>query len=278
MSDLDLKKRYSITLKDGAREAYSSMDGLTSREIHELKTATESHKKGGQYIKSLVYGGLDGIITTFSTVAGVNGAKLTYGVVLILGIANLLADGVAMGLGDYLSEKAEIDFSVSERKREEWECDNYLEGEKEEMVQIYTTKGVHGDDAKEIVDIMARNKKAFVDIMMVEELGLMPVEEGEKPWRSGIVTFLSFVAFGFIPLIPYIITTIVSGTTKMAGADAAFGSAIGLTGVTLFSLGAITSRFTPQKWWKAGLFMFINGAIAAGIAYLVGYLLGYLNK
>jgi VIT1/CCC1 family predicted Fe2+/Mn2+ transporter len=82
----------------------------------------------GQYIKSITYGGVDGIITTFSVVAGTTGAGLSSGIVIILGIANLVADGISMGVGDYLSSKAELEYAISERKRESWEMDNYPEG------------------------------------------------------------------------------------------------------------------------------------------------------
>lgn len=103
---------------DEARRAYKTHDVEATRKAHDAKkAATEHHITGGQYIKSLIYGGLDGTITTFAVVAGVAGASLSAGVVLILGFANLIADGLSMAIGDYLSTRAENEYAASERKR-----------------------------------------------------------------------------------------------------------------------------------------------------------------
>lgn len=102
-----------------------------------------------------MFGGLDGIITTFSTIASVAGGALPVEVVITLGFANLIADGISMGVGDGLSSKAEYDFIMSERKREVWEFDNHPEGEIEEMVEILREKGFEEGDAREIIETMA---------------------------------------------------------------------------------------------------------------------------
>lgn len=100
---------------DEARRAYKTHDVEATRKAHDAKkSATEHHITGGQYIKGLIYGGLDGIITTFAVVAG---ASLSAGVVLILGFANLIADGLSMAIGYYLSTRAENEYAASERKR-----------------------------------------------------------------------------------------------------------------------------------------------------------------
>ena len=119
---------------DKARDAYKIQDTEASRLAHEdNKPNIEKHKKGGEFLKSLVYGGLDGIITTFSIMMASLGANLTYKTVLILGISNMFSDGISMGLGDYMSSKAEMDFNKGERARETWEVENNPEGEKREM-------------------------------------------------------------------------------------------------------------------------------------------------
>jgi len=124
---------------DKARSAYRHHDPEASRKAHEDGGAPEKHQTGrGQYIKSFVYGGLDGIVTTFAVVAGVAGANLSASVVLILGVANLIADGISMAFGDFLSTKAENEYMSAERARETWETRNYPEGEKREMVDVNT--------------------------------------------------------------------------------------------------------------------------------------------
>ena len=104
----------------------------------------------------MVFGGLDGIITTFAVVAAVSGADMSGDVVILMGIANLVSDGISMGLGDYFSEKSEKDYIKNEWKRETWELKNYPEGEKAEMVELYEENGVPKEDAEIIINTMAK--------------------------------------------------------------------------------------------------------------------------
>lgn len=102
-------------------------------------------------MKSFVYGGVDGIVTTFATVSGISGANLSTRAILILGFANLIADGLAMGIGDYISSKSELDFASTERARELWECQHNISAEKEEMMELYTKRGMSTEDATRLV-------------------------------------------------------------------------------------------------------------------------------
>lgn len=255
-----------------AKEAFRNRNAEASRAVHELKAeeADEHHtREQGQYIKSLIYGGLDGIITTFAVVAGVAGAHLAAGVVLILGFANLIADGLSMAIGDYLSTKAEREYKQTERVRELWEVENYPEGEKREMVELYMSKGVSEEDAKTVVEILSQHKEGWVDIMMVEELGI--VEDDESPLKNALVTFFSFIVFGFIPVLAYVLARFIPVLTKSM-----FFTAAVLTGVTLFALGALKTKVTEKNWFTSGLEMLIVGGIAAAAAYGIGALLSGL--
>src|SRR3989338_6449578 len=127
-----------------AREAYKEKNILKTIKAH---NTPEEHKKEGKHIKSVVYGGLDGIITTFAVVAGVTGATLSSGIVLILGFANLIADGISMAIGDYLSTKAENEFHEKEKEHEKEEVKRYPEAEKNEMIEFYIKKGINKQDA-----------------------------------------------------------------------------------------------------------------------------------
>ncbi len=255
---------------DKAQDAYRHHDPEASRKAHQSRTAPELHQTGrGQYIKSFVYGGLDGIVTTFAVVAGVAGANLSASVVLILGVANLIADGISMAFGDYLSTKAENEYMAAERVRETWETRNYPEGEKREMVELYMEKGISGPDAKAVVDILSKHEKPWVDIMMVEELGL--VENRESPTKNALATFASFVFFGSIPILIYLVARFIPFF-----ATRAFVTACLLTGITLFILGTLKIYFTRQHWYRAGLEMLLLGGFAATAAYLIGALLGGL--
>jgi VIT1/CCC1 family predicted Fe2+/Mn2+ transporter len=217
----------------------------------------------------MIYGGLDGIITTFAVVAGVAGAALTGGIVLILGFANLIADGMSMAIGDYLSTKAEREYNEKERERETWEVEHYPEGEKLEMIELYMAKGMSEEDARSMTDILARNKKAWIDVMMVEELGI--VQEDESPVKNALVTFFSFFIFGFIPLAAYVASSFIPGIKSIS-----FLLACIMTGITLFILGALKVRVTGRNWLASGLEMLVVGGLAAASAYLIGHLLSGL--
>ncbi len=253
-----------------ARDAFRHHDPEASRKAHESDGAPEEHRTGrGQYLKSFVYGGLDGIVTTFAVVAGVAGANLSTSVVLILGVANLIADGISMAFGDYLSTKAENEYAAAERVRETWEVKNYPDGEKREMVELYMEKGIAEQDAKIAVDALSKIEKPWVDIMMVEELGL--IENPESPLKNAMVTFSSFIFFGAIPVLIYVVAKFIPFFAAHT-----FALACVLTGITLFILGTLKIYFTRQPWYRAGLEMLLLGGFAAAAAYAVGVLLGKL--
>lgn len=252
-----------------AKQAYQTGDVQASIAAHSV--ATEKHtQEHGQYIKSAVYGGLDGIVTTFAVVAGVAGAKLGASIVLIMGFANLIADGLSMAIGDYLSTKSEQEYARGERQRELWEIEHYPEGEKKELVELYVDKGLSQADAETIVNILAKNEKAWIDVMMVEELGIL--DSDESPVKNALVTFFSFAFFGFIPVLVYLVAGHIPGFPQSDRAT--FWLACGCTGLTLFALGAVKTRITGRNWFKSGLETLLVGGLAAAAAYVVGVLLG----
>ncbi|MBI4976754.1 MAG: VIT1/CCC1 transporter family protein [Spirochaetes bacterium] len=257
---------------DKARDAFKnkSIDATIAAHSPGAR-ADESHKAGGEHIKSVVYGGLDGTITTFAAVAGVTGAALAPAIVLIMGFANLIADGLSMAIGDYLSTKAEKEYEAAEKTREEWEMTHYPDGEKTELVELYISKGMPKKDAATIVNTIAKHKKAWLDIMMVEELGIIP--NNESPMKSALVTFVSFLVFGFIPIAAYVVSQFVPAFRAQT-----FVVACILTGGTLFLLGALKTRITGRNWFFSGLEMLAVGSVAAAAAYGIGFLISGLVK
>lgn len=249
-----------------ARLAYRKGDVKASVAAHKTAAPEEHRHEHGQYIKSAVYGGLDGIITTFAVVAGVAGAALSSGVVLILGFANLIADGLSMAIGDYLSSKAELEYEHAERQRELWEVEHFPEGEKTELIEVYVQKGIPPEDARTVVDIISRHKEAWVDIMMTEELGIVPSDG--SPVKNALVTFLSFAGFGLVPLLAYVVARLVPVATFNT-----FAVACVSTAVTLFVLGALKVKVTERNWILSGLETLLVGGAAALAAYLVGVFL-----
>eukprot|EP00055_Hartaetosiga_balthica_P007121 m.24066 g.24066 ORF g.24066 m.24066 type:complete len:388 (-) comp5612_c0_seq1:2718-3881(-) len=260
-----------------ARKAYKTKDEDMSRIAHELGASPELHQtEAGQFLKAAVFGGLDGIVTTFAVVASVNGANLSTGVVILMGFANLVADGISMGVGEYLSEQSERQYGVAERNREEWEFDCNPEAEKKEMVDLYLEKGFTQEEADSIMGIMCNHKDFFIDHMMVQELGIMPIDGAESPAKNGIVIFISFLCFGLIPLLSYLAFQSIDFGSQKKKDEALFGIACGMTALALFILGAVKSKFTPQAWYMSGFSVLINGGLAAGAAWLIGFGLEHL--
>tara|TARA_R110002096_G_scaffold435128_1_gene659448 strand:+ start:2748 stop:3530 length:783 start_codon:yes stop_codon:yes gene_type:complete len=247
---------------DKAKSAFESKDEEASRRAHDSGDGEPHQAGGGQYIKSFVYGGLDGTITTFAVVAGVAGASLSSNLILILGFANLIADGIAMAFGDFLSTRAEQQYHAAERAREEWELENYPEGEKLELKELYVERGLSVGEADTVVEIFAKHPEFMVDTMMKDELGIM--EDDESPMKNGLVTFGSFVLFGFVPLLIFVFMRITSMEL-----DGMFWACV-LTGMTLFGLGVTKGRFSSVTWWKSGLEMLLLGGLAAVAAFMIG--------
>jgi VIT1/CCC1 family predicted Fe2+/Mn2+ transporter len=253
-----------------AIEAYRKRDLEASKKAHtteRIKSASEEHKtESGAYIGEAVYGALDGIVTTFAVVAGVEGAQLSSGIVLILGFANLIGDGLSMGVGSYLSTKSRREYQQSERERERWEVENYPEGEREEIREIYRKKGFKGPDLDRAVEIITSDKDVWVETMMQEELGI--IEETGHPFFNGLSTFLSFIIAGFIPLLFFVVAL-----AFPALGSHTFYMSVFLTGLTLFVVGSLRVLVTRARWWRSGVEMLVVGGAAALGAYLVGYFL-----
>eukprot|EP01136_Pigoraptor_vietnamica_P044191 Opistho-1_new@20612 len=230
--------------------------------------ATEEHRTGtAEYIKSVVYGGLDGLVSIFVSVVSVVGTNASIHVILAIGVAKLFAGGFSMGVGDWLSTRADIDFIKSERKRELWELTNYPEGERKEMVEFYVARGLRRETAERIVEIMSQNSEAFVNVMMVEELELNPADEFQSAPKNGLVNFTAFMLFGIVPLFVYIVL-------YAMGSDAetiAIGVSSGCTALFLLLLGAVKGYFTGTPLINSALVTFACGAVSAAIGFGVSY-------
>jgi VIT1/CCC1 family predicted Fe2+/Mn2+ transporter len=256
-----------------ARNAFLEKDAEASRALHDFYASSKEFHQGeaGEYVQSVVFGGLDGIITTFAVVSASVASGLSYGLILIIGFANLIGDAVGMGVGDYLSSKAENDREQAERNREAWELEHMPDSEKEEMIDIYTSKGISQEDAVQVVELLYRSSKsAFLDVMLAEELGIMPKEQEISALKSGIVTFSAFVFFGGLPMLPYLFS---GKYTHVGKFDFVFGISIALFCISLYSLGAFKGKITGKKWYLSGIAMLANGVITTTIAYFIGFAL-----
>lgn len=211
------------------------------------------------YLRDWVYGGIDGAITTFAIVAGVVGAGLSSKVILILGVANLLADGLSMAASNYSGTKTEVDELARYRDIEERHVELDPDGERNEIRQILKLKGLAGEALEDAVTAITSNRKTWIDTMLKEEYGL--TTNLRSPAVSGLATFAAFLLFGLVPLLPF-----------MMGLEAAFQVALAASGLAFFVIGALKSRWSLASWWRSGLETFGIGMAASLIAYGVGWL------
>lgn len=251
-----------------ARKAFREKDAELARKIHEEAGAEEEpwHSTAvGKYLGSAVYGASDGVVTTFAIVSGVVGAQLDPKIVLILGFANLFADGFSMAVGDYISEKSTMEYVRKERQREEWEVEVSPDGERRELAEIYRKKGLKGEILDTFIKIVTSNKKLWVETMMHEELGVIE-DENASPFKNALVTFFSFAVAGFMPLVAYLL-----GYFSTFFLHETFFIALGITFVTLFVIGALRQILTGVRWYRGGLEMLLIGGMSSAVAYLFGF-------
>jgi VIT1/CCC1 family predicted Fe2+/Mn2+ transporter len=249
---------------DDARKAYARRDEKASAAAHDpdqIALAFHGEEHGGagsQYIGDFVYG--------FAVVSGVAGANLGTGVILILGIANLLADGFSMATGAYLSTRAEQEYYDKERQRETWEVEHFPEGERAELYELYRRNGYSEEEAGQMLSILTRDKERWVGAMMIDELGLLK-DEG-NPLFNGLATLIAFIVAGAVPLLVYL-----AGLVVPIPPEVAFPISVALSGLALFGLGAAKVVVTHQNPFRSGLEMLLVGGLAAVVAYAVGALL-----
>lgn len=225
--------------------------------------------KWQDYIGEFVYGGIDGSVTTFAVVAGSAGANLDSSVIIILGFANLIADGFAMSVGSYLSNKSEKENYEKHERIEYWEVENLPEKEKEEIREIYQAKGFEGELLEQVVEVITADKDRWVDVMMKEELNMTKADK--SPFAMGAMTFVSFVLVGLIPLVSY-----VWDYSSEEASQNLFKVSIVLTSLAFVGIGWLKSYVAETSRIRSIAETLFLGAAAAILSYFVGSFLEQL--
>jgi VIT1/CCC1 family predicted Fe2+/Mn2+ transporter len=211
-----------------------------------------------------VLGAVDGTVTTFAIVAGAAGAGLGVGAAMVLGLANVLADGFSMAVGQYLKARADHHIVDQYRRIEEQHIREVPAGEREEIRQIFAAKGFEGEILERIVETITADRKRWIDTMLTEEWGLQL--QPPSPLRAALVTFAAFVLAGLVPLAPLFFSA-------YFGAAWTFGVSAAATALTFLTIGGIRGRVTHHPVWPSALETLFIGGSAAALAYLVGLLL-----
>ena len=234
---------------------------MTQDHGHSVAEIRERIRKGGSrsHLRDAIYGGIDGAVTTFAIVSGVAGAGLSSTIIIALGVANVLADGFSMAVGNYSGTKSDRENLARLRAIEARHIEHHREGELLELREILRQKGLEGEVLDDATAAISQNKQAWVDLMLVDEYGVSPVDPA--PVKAAAVTFLAFLLAGLVPLMPFLLNV-----------PAPFTPAVVATLATFFLIGAIKSRWSVIPWWRSGLETLLIGAIAAAIAFCVGRL------
>lgn len=219
---------------------------------------------GGNALRAAVLGANDGLVSNLSLVMGVAGASLDNRAVLITGLAGMLAGGISMALGEWLSVQSSRELFHHQIQVEKMEIEQSPEEEAEELALIYEARGLNPQQAKMLADQILSNRETAVETLAREELGVDPKELGGSAWEAALTSFVLFSIGAIIPVI---------GFTFLSGYTAVITSILFST-IGLFVLGAVITLFTGRGILYSGMRMVIFGLLAAAITFGIGRLIG----
>ncbi len=222
----------------------------------------EEHVRSGGAVKDVVLGMNDGFVSIFSLVAGVSGAAASSSFVLLAGVAGAIAGALSMAFGTYISHKSQNEFFEEEFRREAWEIEHKSLAEKDEIRTLYKLKGFKGKQLDDAVKTITSDKKVWLRVMMLEELGLAE-ETIANPLKRATVNGLAFVAASLVPIAPFFFNLPVQQALIASGL---------LSIAALFVAGVLKSKFTQKNWLKSGLEMAFIGVLCAAITFAIGTL------
>lgn len=227
-----------------------------------------NHNINGKYIRSLIFGFNDGTVSNLALVAGLSGAMLGNKVVILGGLADMIAGAISMGLGNYIATKSQVEFYRHEYQREKEEIKTLPKLEIKEIEEIYRKKGFKGKELAMVVKRITSDKKRWVNVMMEEEMG-MTRRSIENPVAVGLMTFGAFLLAAAIPVLPFFVLPV--------------KEALILASVTcmslLFAVGVAKTHYTGRDWLRSGMEMVIIGAIATLASYYLGdFFNNYLTR
>lgn len=232
------------------------------RSLEEVGTRHRGAGAGGN-LRAAVFGVNDGLVSNASLILGVAGASATGDVVLLSGLAGLLAGALSMAAGEYVSVRSQREMFEYQIGLERDELAEYPREEAAELALIYEARGLRPEEAKRLADEVVADPERALDVLAREELGLNPDELG-SPWGAALFSFVSFAFGGAIPVVPFL----------FGAGRSSLPASVVLTGLALFGVGAALSLFTGRRALWSGVRMLLIGGGAGTVTYLIGTLLG----
>jgi VIT1/CCC1 family predicted Fe2+/Mn2+ transporter len=232
--------------------------------VEEIRTAEIGHTHAdvsGGWLRPAVFGAMDGLVTNIALVAGVGGAGASSHVIVLSGMAGLVAGAFSMALGEYTSVDTQNNAVHAEAAVERAEQERNPEAEQAELVQMYRDMGLSESTAELVAEEIHADPEVAVRVHLTQELGIDP-EEQPSPVTAAISSFICFAIGAIVPLLPFLL-----------GFESLWAG-LGVGAFGLFTAGAVVGRFTTRPWWVNGLRQLLFGAIAAGATYGVGSLIG----
>lgn len=238
----------------------TQVPGAAEYAAHDSAHHGHSDISGG-WLRAAVFGAMDGLVTTIAIIAGVGGGGADRQLIILTGMAGLVAGAFSMALGEFASVDTQNDAVANEMDVEREEIRRHPDIEQAELAQMYEEMGLSQATARSVAAEVHSNPELAVRVHITQELGVDP-DDQPSPWTAAISSFLCFAVGGIFPLMPFL----------LGSGSLAVGMAVGAVG--LFLLGALTTRFTTRSWWLAGLRQLAFGALAAVATYAVGALIG----
>ena len=222
----------------------------------------EGHRGGGSTLREVVFGANDGLVSNVALVAGIAGGTGDASLILLGGIAGLVAGSISMSLGAYISTKSERELRDAEEARERWEVEHMHDQEIAETRAIFSAKGIRGPLLDEVVEAVTRDKEQWIRVMMTDELGY--ADQPPRPVLSAVVMGIAFAIAAVFPVAPYF----------FAEGTGAFVASLAMTGLALFAIGAWRGYLTGGAIFRKGTEMVLLASAAVLAANLIGRLVG----
>jgi VIT1/CCC1 family predicted Fe2+/Mn2+ transporter len=226
-------------------------------------TEVEHHHAdvSGGWLRAATFGAMDGLVTNIALIAGVGGGGAGHRTIVLTGVAGLVAGAISMALGEYTSVQTQNEQVHAELQKELHELRVNPDGEADELVEVWTARGLPVALARQVADVLKTNPEQALRVHAQEELGVVP-DELPSPWTAAVSSFVCFAVGAAIPLLPYLL-----------GFDSLLAALL-LGGAGLFAAGAVIGRFTARPWWLGGTRQLLLGALAALATYAIGSLIG----